>query len=230
MLVNTGHCKLLHALAMNAKAPVYSYLFSHGSTYFTNYFKETREMFENSEGTAAPKRPKRSLHMTLDAPWTEQYYLFYPVEEDFGTMRKAVGANSNDNRESSLNEDDRKIMDALAKIWVSFAKYAQPKQAITELPEYGRWVRMEAGHRSLNYYHISNLSLQKGMRSDYRKAVREINKCKNLNISIFILIELIFFKFRNASFGWEPFPKSENYQRSSKSWNLFPFFSGVPLL
>jgi hypothetical protein len=104
------------------------------------------------------------------------------VEEDFGTMRKAAGANSNGNREGSLNEDDRKIMDALAKIWVSFAKYAQPKQAITELPEYGRWVRMEAGHRSLNYYHISNLSLQKGMRSDYRKAVREINQCKNFNI------------------------------------------------
>lgn len=171
MLVNTGHCKLLHALSKHAKAPVYSYVFSHGGSSFMEYFKTSRETFENSEAMSGPKRPKRSLHMTLDPPWTEQYYLFHPVRDLDQTPVNSPDADDSASAEESVSEDDRKIMDALAKIWVSFAKYAQPKQAITELPEYGRWLRMEPGHRSLNYYLISNLSLQRGMRSDFKKAV-----------------------------------------------------------
>ncbi|ODN01180.1 Cholinesterase [Orchesella cincta] len=109
-----------------------------------------------------PKRPKRSLHMTLNTPWDDAYYLFHPIQEQDNFTSYS--------QRHELSEEDKKVTDALVKIWVSFAKYNQPKQAMTELPDYGRWTRMEPGHKSLNYFLLSDHPLQRGMRSDFRKA------------------------------------------------------------
>lgn len=173
MLVNTGHCKLLHDLSANAKAPVYSYVFSSGISNFQSFFKATREIFENSDGVGGPKRPKRSLHLSIDTPWDDQYYLFHPVNDmdNFGLETNAT--HSYILPEYEMLDEGRLMTDILAKIWISFAKYGQPKQTASgqELADYNRWIRMEPGHRSLNYYLIGNSTLQRGMRSDFRKAV-----------------------------------------------------------
>lgn len=172
MLVNTGHCNLLRILSVNAKSPVYSYVFTHGIEHFSKFFKTTREVYENSEGILGPKRPKRSLHITLDTPWDETYYLFHPIKEEgnfSGTRNEILFP------VEEPSEEDRRILDDLASIWVSFAKSAQPQLPKRISLEHEKWLKMEHSPKSLNYFLISNEPLQRGMRSDFRKAVR-VNK------------------------------------------------------
>lgn len=201
LTVNSGQRRLVQVLSAKSKAPVFNYIFNASHDQFHKYLEERMTSLEKSFGKINLKAYKlhgtllfgilentpgtypipstfaeRGFHSTEVPPWKELYYLFEPLDQpEFPPMANTsieIPLHSLNNPfRRNLTLEEESLSDFLVRLWVSFAKYGSPKQAVGSSGRggEGRWTRASTTDGSLNYFVLGVKSYP--LRGDFRKAV-----------------------------------------------------------